>query len=196
VVLNAVPRWLATKVLEEAKNNAMATINNMGEVKARELILRKIGNLKVELERVENIYGKSKSWDKVKLVQLSSALKSLENGYEDEDILFPQTKNSSTPVEIGTPMEKEELLKITESLDEDKGKPDSGTMRAKTLRINQEILNVVDGDFKSGAEILEKMFGRKFKMNASFASQLTSDEIDMIDGVFSEKMNTLTMEAA
>jgi hypothetical protein len=33
-------------------------------------------------------------------------------------------------------------------------------------------------------------------MNASFASQLTPDEIDTIDGVFSEKMNTLTMEAA
>ena len=69
-------------------------------------------------------------------------------------------------------------------------------MRAKILRINQEILNAVDGDFKSGAEMLEKMFSRKFKMNASFASQLTPDEIDTIDGVFSEKMNTITMEAA
>lgn len=196
VVLNAVPRWLATKVLEEAKNNAMATINNMGEVKARELILRKIGNLKVELERVENIYGKSKSWDKVKLVQLSSALKSLENGYEDEDILFPLTKNSSTPVEIVTPHEKDELFKITESSEDDSTKTNGGTIRAKTLRINQEILNAVDGDFKSGAEILEKMFSRKFKMNASFAAQLTADEIDTIDGVFSEKMNTITAEAA
>jgi hypothetical protein len=196
VVLNAVPRWLATKVLEEAKNNAMATINNMGEVKARELILRKIGNLKVELERVEHIYGKSKSWDKVKLVQLSSALKSLENGYEDEDTLFPLTKTSSTPVEIVTPHEKDELFKITESSEDDSTKTNGGTIRAKTLRINQEILNAVDGDFKSGAEILEKMFSRKFKMNASFASQLTADEIDTIDGVFSEKMNTITTEAA
>ena len=195
VVLNAVPRWLATKVMEEAKNNAMATINNMGEVKARDLILRKIGNLKVDLGGVENIYGKSKSWDKVKLVQLSSALKSLENGYEDEETLFPPIKNGSVPREILTPKEKEELLKVSEPSDEE-DTPNTGTQRAKTLRINQEILNAVDGDFKQGSEILEKMFNRKFKMNASFASQLTPDEISTIDGVFEEKMNLMNEKVA
>ncbi|MFA6145536.1 MAG: hypothetical protein WCW84_09995 [Sulfurimonas sp.] len=199
VVLNAVPRWLATKVMEEAKNNAMATINNMGEVKARQLIMRKIENLKVELVRVENIYGKSKSWDKVKLVQLSSALKSLENGYEDEETLFPPIKNGSAPMEILTPNEKEALLKVSEPSDEEdtnSSTPNTGTLRAKTLRINQEILNAVDGDFKQGAEILEKMFNRKFKMNASFASQLSPDEIDTIDGVFTQKINTLNEKVA
>jgi hypothetical protein len=196
VILNAVPRWLATKVLDEAKNNAMATINNMGEVKARDLILKKITNLKVDIARVEAIYGKAKSWDKIKLVQLSSALRSLENGYEDEETLFPiiHTLNS-IPTESHPTTDKPEPFTITESENETNPQSDPTQTRATILRVNQEILNAVDGDFKTGAEILEKMFGRKFKLNASFASQLNSDEIDTIDGVFQEKINSI-MEAA
>jgi hypothetical protein len=195
VILNAVPRWLATKVLDEAKNNAMATINNMGEVKARDLILKKITNLKVDIARVEAIYGKAKSWDKIKLVQLSSALRSLENGYEDEETLFPiiHTLNS-IPTESHPITDKPEPFIITESQEED-DKPNPTQTRTTILRVNQEILNAVNGDFKTGAEILEKMFNRKFKLNASFASQLTPDEINTIDGVFQDKM-TSTMEAA
>lgn len=196
VILNAVPRWLATKVLDEAKNNAMATINNMGEVKARELILKKITNLKVDLTRIEAIYGKAKSWDKIKLVQLSSALRSLENGYEDEETLFPMIHTSNSVAAESQPTtEKPESFTITEVQDEEDSKSDSIQTRTTILRVNQEILNAVNGDFKTGAEILEKMFSRKFKMNASFASQLTPDEIDTIDGVFLDKMNS-TMEAA
>ncbi len=196
VILNAVPRWLATKVLDEAKNNAMATINNMGEVKARDMILRKIANLKVDLPRVEAIYGKAKSWDKIKLVQLSSALRSLENGYEDEETLFPLTAMPSNNREILTPEEKSALLDMTELQDKDDMKSDPTQTRATLLRVNQEILNAVEGDFKTGAEILEKMFSRKFKLNASFASQLTSDELEMIDGTFKEKINGMKEEAA
>lgn len=196
VILNAVPRWLATKVLDEAKNNAMATINNMGEVKARELILKKITTLKVDLTRIEAIYGKSKSWDKIKLVQLSSALRSLENGYEDEETLFPMihTSNSVT-AESHPTIDNPESFTITEVQDEEDSKSDPTQTRTKMLRVNQEILNAVNGDFKTGAEILEKMFSRKFKLNASFASQLTPNEIDTIDGVFHDKMNSV-MEAA
>jgi hypothetical protein len=195
VILNAVPRWLATKVLDEAKNNAMATINNMGEVKARDLILKKITNLKVDLSRIEAIYGKAKSWDKIKLVQLSSALRSLENGYEDEDTLFPIIHTLTTASESNSTTDKIEPFAITEAEDENNSKPDPTQTRTTILRVNQEILNAVNGDFKTGAEILEKMFSRKFKLNASFASQLTPDEINTIDGVFQDKM-TSTMEAA
>lgn len=197
VILNAVPRWLATKVLEEAKNNAMATINNMGEVKARELILKKITNLKVDLPRIEAIYGKAKSWDKVKLVQLSSALRSLENGYEDEETLFPITHNINTvPTESHPTTDKPAPFTITESQDEEDDKPDPTQTRTTILRVNQEILNAVNGDFKTGAEILERMFNRKFKLNASFASQLTEEELNGIDGSFSQKMKSLSTEAA
>ncbi|MDF1882608.1 hypothetical protein JHD49_01490 [Sulfurimonas sp. SAG-AH-194-C21] len=184
VVLNAVPRWLATKVLEEAKNNAMATINNMGEVKARELLLKKISNLQVSLEKVENLFGKAKSWDKIKLVQLSSALKTLENGYEDEDTLFPDV-SVTTRKEILTQAEKEALLEINET-------PSSNTnhKRTQVLRVSQEILNLSNGDYKKGTELLAKIFGRKFKLNTSFTAQLTQEEIDRIDG----KLETLLKE--
>lgn len=228
VVLNAIPRWLASKVLEEAKNNAMATINNMGEVKARELISRKIDNLKIDLSRVEGIYGKAKSWDKVKLVQLSSALKSIENGYEDEDVLFPpisatsqmssvKSQTLTSKSEILTQAEKDELLtmdtqtispKIMDSAingcssDESSSSCDSdqttqpANNRVRQIRVNQEILRVVDGDFKRGADELERIFGRKFKFNASLASQLSSSEIESIDGKFANLLTSTQQIAA
>mgnify|MGYP005988978063 CR=1 FL=1 len=162
VVLNAVPRWLASKVLEEAKNNAMATINNMGEVKARELLLNKIETLQIDKSKVENNFGKSKSWDKVKLVQLSAALKSIENGYEEEETLFPDTQT----------------MKVTEQ------KPTNNTTnkRARDMKLNQEILACVQGDYKQGCSLLERYYGRKFKLNSSFSSQLSEEEIESLDG--------------
>ncbi|WP_348653194.1 hypothetical protein, partial [uncultured Sulfurimonas sp.] len=150
IVLNAIPKWLATKVLEESKNNAMATINNMGEVKARELLLKKINNLKVPIERVENIYGKAKSWDKVKLVQLSSALKSLENGYEDEDTLFPIVAKT-TAKEVLTQAEKEALLEIDTTTTTDTTQSqtsNTNNKRSQGLRVSHEILKVSEGDHK------------------------------------------------
>jgi hypothetical protein len=193
VVLNAIPRWLATKVLEESKNNAMATINNMGEVKARELLLKKINNLKVPLKRVENIYGKAKAWDNIKLVQLSSALKSLENGYEDEDTLFPPVTKTSSK-EILTQAEKDALMEIDTTTNIDPTRCQSSNTnnkRSQALRVSHEILKASDGDYKRGADILAKVFGRKFKLNASFTSQLTQEEIDSIDGNFAQMIENL-----
>lgn len=179
VVLNAIPRWLATKVLQEAKNNAMANINNIGEVKARELLLNKINNLKIDLSKVESTYGKAKSWDKVKLVQLSSALKSLENGYEDEDTLFPYTPNTNQTKTQLTQKEQEQLSDVLDT--QDNTKPSN---RARILKINQEILDVANGSHKVGAELLAKLFNRKFKLNTSLVSQLSDIEIELIDGKF------------
>ncbi len=182
VILNAVPRWLASKVLEEAKNNAMATINNMGEVKARELLLRKIDNLKIDLPKVEAMYGKVKSWDKVKLVQLSSALKSIENGYENEETLFPPLQQ-----------EKKEHNKNTSlSANPTAQTSPAGLDRTKTLRINQEILEIANGSHKKGAELLGRVFNRKFKLNSSLASQLSEEELKQIDGHFKELVAQLT----
>lgn len=192
VVLNAIPRWLATKVLQEAKNNAMANINNMGEVKARELLLNKINNLKIDVSRVESTYGKAKSWDKIKLVQLSSALKSLENGYEDEDTLFPYTPSTNNSKTQLTQTEKEQLSDTTDN----QAVNDKPSNRAKILRINQEILEVAEGNHKEGAELLAKLFNRKFKLNTSFTSQLSDIEIELIDGKFKtlveDKLDTPT----
>ena len=175
VILNAIPRWLSSRVLEEAKNNAMATINNMGEVKARELIQKKLTALKIDLSRVEAIYGKTKGWDKVKLVQLSAALRSIENGYEEEETLFPTLKE--TPL-LDIPSQEESKEQIP-------------TTRTKQFRVNQEILRAMEGNFKEGAEVLEKLYNRKFKLNASFASQLTPEELDEIDGNFMQKVQDL-----
>jgi hypothetical protein len=187
VVLNAVPRWLATKVLEEAKNNAMATINNMGEAKARELLLKKINNLKVPLEKVENLFGKVKSWDKIKLVQLSSALRALENGYEDEGTLFPSVTGTK---EILTQAEKEALLSEDEELTEELS-VSTTNRRTQMMRVSQEILAAAEGDYKTGAELLSRLFKRKFKLNTSFTAQLSQEEMQQIDGKFADLLEAM-----
>lgn len=191
VVLNAIPRWLASKVLEEAKNNAMATINNMGEVKARELLLKKIDNLKIELVKVEHMFGKPKSWDKVKLVQLSSALKSIENGYEDEETLFPSispTQASKTiTAQTLEPKESANLAQYAVS--------NTGNKRARHMSINQEILEVAGGSHKKGSELLELVFKRKFKLNVSFTSQLSEEEMNSLEGQFKILVDKATQAA-
>jgi len=194
VIMNAVPKWLASKVLEEAKNNAMATINNMGEVKARELLLRKIDNLKIELPKVENIFGKAKSWDKIKLVQLSSALKSIENGYEDEDTLFPPLPTTQQTKPYLTQNEKDQLINITSTKISEDQTSNAGKRRAKLLRINQEVLEVAGGSHKKGAELLGAVLNKKFKLNSSFSSQLSDEEMELIDGKFATLVANLTQD--
>jgi hypothetical protein len=54
----------------------------MGIVKASELIEKKLKNLGISLEVVESDYGKKDKWDITKLIQLSGALRSIEEGYE------------------------------------------------------------------------------------------------------------------
>lgn len=104
VVLNACPNWLTQKVIEKAKENVFSTISKLGPVKALEMITKKASNLDVDLEQIERHYGKSKHWDNEKFVMVSSALKSIEDGYETVESIFqgtiqtkPETKQISQP---------------------------------------------------------------------------------------------------
>jgi len=88
-ILSAIPKWLIKKVMIKAKEGVVRQIENMGTVKAQKMVMDKIERLKINEERVFDIYGKPKGWDTVKLVNLSSALTAIENGYEEADDLFP-----------------------------------------------------------------------------------------------------------
>ncbi|MEM4626444.1 MAG: hypothetical protein QXF70_03410 [Candidatus Bilamarchaeaceae archaeon] len=100
VVLNAIPKWLASKVLNKAKENVVGKIEKMGIEKTRSLILNKINALGIDIKRVELAFGNTKSWDVEKLVMLMGAIRSIEDGIETADAIFPklekepeQTKN-------------------------------------------------------------------------------------------------------
>lgn len=103
VVLNAVPKWLASKVISKAKENVVGKIEKMGIEKTRTLVLNKINALGIDIKRVEFAYGNSKSWDIEKLVMLMGAIRSIEDGIESPDTIFPkiekepETKANKTP---------------------------------------------------------------------------------------------------
>lgn len=89
VVLNAIPKWLASKVLAKAKDNVKGKLESMGIPKAIEKILKKAEALGIPEERIELAFGKKHSWDIEKLVLLMGALRSIEDGFETIDSIFP-----------------------------------------------------------------------------------------------------------
>ena len=89
VVLNAVPKWLTTQVMDKAKENVVAKIEQMGPEKAKALIKKKAEALGVTFDRVEEQYGKERAWQTEDIVKISSALRAIEDGYEKAEDLFP-----------------------------------------------------------------------------------------------------------
>jgi len=100
-ILNAVPKWLSSKVLAKAKENIFAKIEKMGIEKAIALVTKKLTALGIPIETVEKDYGLQKGWDLTKLVQLSGAIRSIEEGYESAESIFPalnKTHQAQPPV--------------------------------------------------------------------------------------------------
>ena len=89
VALNAVPKWLSEKVFDKAKENVTKKIADMGIEKARIMVSKKAAAIGIPLPRIEMIYGKEASWDIEGIVQISSALRAVEDGIESVDSLFP-----------------------------------------------------------------------------------------------------------
>ncbi len=90
VILNAVPNWLAKKVLEKAKENISQKLENMGAEKARAYIEKKANALKIDIATIEASFGQK--WDTVKMVQISGALRAVEDGYSSIKDAFPPIK--------------------------------------------------------------------------------------------------------
>ena len=89
VTLNAIPSWLARKVFDKAKENVVAKIEKMGKVKAAQLLTDKINSLGLPMDRVIRHFGAPETWDIEKLVMLGGAVRSIEDGRERVDDVFP-----------------------------------------------------------------------------------------------------------
>jgi len=92
VILNGVPNWLCKKVLAKAKENVKGKIEQMGKEKAKDMLLKKANSLKILPETIEASFGKQAGWDTEKLVQISGALRGLEDGYISIEEAFPSQK--------------------------------------------------------------------------------------------------------
>lgn len=137
--LNAMPKWLTTKVIEKAKENVVAKIQKMGIEKAKAMIINKAGALKIGQDRIEAIYGKERVWDVEKVIKITSALRAVEDGLEKPTDLFPiatedhsepvvaeakvvekqpAQKQESKPAEEAKSLSRQEILELLEAVDD------------------------------------------------------------------------------
>ncbi|MFA5346466.1 MAG: hypothetical protein WC315_09370 [Candidatus Omnitrophota bacterium] len=98
VIFNAMPSWLIDRVLRKAKENVIEKFKKMGKEEAKGRILNKMASLKIDLERVEKVYGKPSSWELEEFVKISGAIRSIEDGFEAIDDVFPPVQPSQAPV--------------------------------------------------------------------------------------------------
>jgi hypothetical protein len=112
VVLNAAPSWLGRKVFEKAKENVVAKIEKMGPEKAKTLLIQKMTNLGIPTDRVVAVFGQPGTWDVEKLVRIGGAVRSIEDGRERLDDVFPSPAGSGPASDIATKA-KEALQKQT-----------------------------------------------------------------------------------
>lgn len=116
VTLNAVPSWLARKVFEKAKDNVVAKIEKMGVVKASQLLIDKITALNLPMDRITKHYGAPTTWDVEKLVMLGGAVRSIEDGRERLDDVFPPDAAApSGDVQKAADMAKDAAAKATKN---------------------------------------------------------------------------------
>lgn len=114
VTMNAVPNWLSRKVMEKAKENVAAKIEKMGVVKASQMLIDKINALGLPMDRIVRHYGASDKWDVEKLVMLSGAIRSIEDGRERVDDVFqPEPAAPSADVQNAANVAKEAAEKAT-----------------------------------------------------------------------------------
>lgn len=94
VVLRVLPGWLASKMIERAKEGIRAKIADWIKAKgiahARDRIEAELAKYGVDEPRIIAKYGKAKSkWDADSLTLLSGDLKALQSGYDTPEAIFP-----------------------------------------------------------------------------------------------------------
>lgn len=93
VALNAAPSWL-TKKIQEAALNSFAQKVEKEPAKYKAMCLTLAKKLFIPLDRVETKYGKETGWDVRKIISLLTELRTIEDGYDDADNVFPPDEKS------------------------------------------------------------------------------------------------------
>jgi hypothetical protein len=105
VVLNAVPKWITTKVIAKAKKNVVAQYEELGIEKVKGIIFRKAEAQGISRDRIEGVYGKEKVWDIETCVKIGTAIKAVTDGVEKATDLFPvisETHTAATETKVET----------------------------------------------------------------------------------------------
>lgn len=88
VALNAAPSWL-TKKIQDAALNSFAKKVEENPTKYKTMCLTLAKKLFVPIERIEVKYGKEAGWDVRKIISLLTELRTIEDGYDDVENVFP-----------------------------------------------------------------------------------------------------------
>lgn len=88
VALNAAPSWL-TKKIQDAALNSFASKVDKEPTKYKTMCLNLAKKLFVGLDRIELKYGKESGWDVRKIISLLTELRTIEDGYDDIENVFP-----------------------------------------------------------------------------------------------------------
>ena len=93
VICNALPNWLINKMMAEAKKNIVGQIEKVGKDVARQKVLDFFARYNITQDRVEVKLGKkAEHWKVEDIALLYGAMKTLADGAESPDELFPPTK--------------------------------------------------------------------------------------------------------
>lgn len=114
VVANALPSWLIEPMKDKARENVVARITRMGVAKAKEKALEVLLKYGVDEKRIEaRISKKSKAWKAEDLAIIHGAIKTLTDGMETAEDLFPIVESGKASTV--KPAEKKETKKPTET---------------------------------------------------------------------------------
>ncbi|MBF0474184.1 MAG: hypothetical protein HQK93_10730 [Nitrospirae bacterium] len=116
VVNNAMPSWIINQMIQKAKENIIGRINSKGLNAAKQDTLSFFQRQGIEIERIEAKIGKKPvHWIAEDLALLHGAIRSLSDGQESAEELFPpisETKKSvDNPVENAMPAPSQNVTK-------------------------------------------------------------------------------------
>ncbi len=125
VCLNAAPVWLTDKVLEASKNSFVDKVER-DPSKYKKLCETNAEKLSIPFEKVELKYGKITGWDARKIVSCLMELRTVEDGLDDADKVFPSEKSESdnTPPETETKSQQQPQIENVGVVIEEKKEPD------------------------------------------------------------------------
>lgn len=90
VVINAMPSWLISKMMSQAKKNIIERIEKKGLTQARQDTIAFFARYGITVDRIEaKMQKKAEVWDAQDLAMLYGAIKTLTEGVESPDELFP-----------------------------------------------------------------------------------------------------------
>lgn len=101
VVVNALPSWLVSSMMEKAKENIIKRIEKKGIAQARQDTIAFFERYGITVERIEaRLQKKSTAWDTSDLAMLYGAIKTLTEGVESPDELFPPSTGPAPTYDI------------------------------------------------------------------------------------------------